>query len=197
MQTETEAKFLRINHQVLRMELLKQGAVCNVPMRLMRRVIMDFPDGRLQKESSFIRVREEGNKSTLTFKQFDAMTSIGGAKEIETMVGSFDEAIKIQQALGLVIKSVQESKRETWVLEDVEIVLDEWPWLEPYIEIEGPTEAEVKRTAMRLGLDWQTAIFGDATEAYRAQYPHMPEDANIAQIPSIKFGDPLPALLQP
>ena len=195
MQNEIEAKFLHISHDVMRQVLKNAGATCTVPMRDMRRSILDFPDRRLHQSNSFVRVRDEGDKVTMTFKRFEDQ-GVNGAREVETLVGSYEQALNICLAIGLVVQSSQESKRETWLIDGVEVVLDEWPWLDPLIEIEGPSEAEVKRTSYRLGLDWQSAVFGDATVAYRAQYPHLSDEDNIVQIPQLVFGGQLPELLQ-
>ena len=136
------------------------GFVCSTPMRLMRRAIIDYAERRLQTgiPNSSIRVRDEGDKVTLTYKHF-ASLSIDGAQEVEVVTSSFEDTIKIFTQVGLEIVSLQESKRETWRSDMCEGVLDEWPWLDPYIEIEATTESEVKDVAQRLGLDWSVAKF--------------------------------------
>ena len=78
-----------------------------------------------------------------------------------------------------------------------EIVLDEWPWLKPYIEIEGESEAELRTVAVQLGLDWSGAVFGDVMVAYRAQYPYLTEKQTVGRVAEVRFGDPLPDLLRP
>jgi adenylate cyclase class 2 len=195
MKTEIEAKFLDVDFEQVRQLLQKLGAVCGQPMRLMKRAIMDFPDQRLQQQDAYIRVRDEGDKVTVTFKRFKAQ-SVDGAQEIETTVGSFDDTVKIFEAVGLRVRSFQESKRESWKSGKVEIVLDEWPWLQPYIEIEGESEADIRQMAALLGYDWKDAVFGDVTAAYRAQYPNMNNDLNLSAITEVRFGAPLPDKLQ-
>jgi len=71
MNTEIEAKFLHINHNKIRQKLIDAGFVCTAPMRLMFRAIIDYGDRRLQvgKPNSYIRVRNEGKKITLTYKR--------------------------------------------------------------------------------------------------------------------------------
>ncbi len=70
-------------------------------MRLMRRAIIDYGDRRLQvgTPNSYIRVRDEGDKVTLTYKQF-ASLSIDGAKEVEVVTSSFEDTIKIFTQVG-------------------------------------------------------------------------------------------------
>ncbi len=193
MQTEIEVKFLDIDIDDIRARLRVAGAVCEQPMRMMRRVTINTPE--MEANKGYLRVRDEGNKVTLTYKQFDSM-SVDGAKEIELQVSSFDAAIELLAQAGLKHTSFQETRRETWKLDEVEVVLDEWPWLNPYMEIEGASEQLLQAAAERLGLAWDNAAFGDVMVAYRAQYPHLSETDNIGSVPEAKFGTQLPSLLK-
>ena len=197
MTTEIEIKFLHIDHTEIREKLSGIGATCTKPMRLMRRAIIDYPDRRLQtgEHNSFIRVRDEGDASTLTFKQFQSL-SVDGAKEITTIVGSFEDTIKIFEASGLTVLSFQESKRETWIFRDCEIVLDEWPWLNPYIEIEGPDKQTLQHVSLLLELKWEDGVFGDVMVAYRHQYPNLKEHETVGSLPEVKFNSEPPKFLK-
>jgi len=196
MNIEIEVKFLDINHDDARRRLTRAGAKLEIPIRLMRRTVFDFPDSRLEKSvDGFLRVRDEGHRITTTYKQFNEALSIDGAKEIETVVGDYDAMIALYKAIGLVAKSEQESKRENWQLDDCEVVLDEWPWLKPYLEIEGPSEQALRAAAKKLGYDWKYAVSGSVTAAYRAEYD-IPRKVSIAATPRIAFGEPVPTWLK-
>lgn len=197
MNTEIEVKFLHINHDDIRHKLKEIGFLCVTPMRLMRRAIIDYSDRRLQtgKPNSYVRIRDEGDRITLTYKQFDSL-SIDGAKEVEVITSSFEDTIKIFTQIGLEVVSLQESKRETWRNETCEVVLDEWPWIDPYIEIEAATESEVKNVAGKLDLDWSQAKFGDIMVAYRDQYPYLNEKQTVGKVPNVLFDEPFPDLLK-
>src|SRR3989344_5617999 len=54
-------------------------------------------------------------------------------------------------------KSYQETKREKWTMGNSEITIDTWPWIPTFLEIESPTEEEVKSIAKKLGFDWKDA----------------------------------------
>ncbi len=192
MKTEFEAKFVNVNHDDIRNRLTSVGATLRHPMRLMRRAIID--NGRLREENAFLRVRDEGDKVTLTYKQFNEL-SIDGAQEREITVSDFSETIELLAAAGLPHRSIQESKRETWAFKNGEIMLDEWPWLNPYIEIEADSKESVKLLASLLGFDWSGAVFGDVMAAYRIQYPHL-TNCDTLNIPNVRFADPLPDLLK-
>lgn len=192
MQTEYEVKFINLDHDEIRLKLKDIGAELEKPMRLMKRVVIETPE--MRKKNAFIRVRDEGDKVTLTYKQFDAL-SVDGAKEYEVTVSDFQATVDLLLAAGFPNQSYQESKRETWILDSVEIVLDEWPWLEPYIEIEGGSESHVREVAAKLGLDWSEAVFGDVMAVYRRQYPHLGARSAISDVAQVRFGDPIPGLL--
>lgn len=194
MKTEFEAKFVEVDIDEIRERLTEVGATLVVPMRLMRRVTIDTPT--MKAKDAFLRVRDEGHRVTMTYKQFDSL-SVDGAKEHEVIVSDFSETVQLLQAAGLPYQSFQESKRESWVLEDSEIVIDEWPWLRPYIEIESTSEARVQEVAALLGFSWEEAVFGDVMAAYRKQYPHLTEKDTVGNLDKVTFDEPLPSLLMP
>ena len=193
MKSEIEAKFVNVGIAYIRSKLESIGAILIQPMRDMQRVTIDTPD--LKKKDAFVRIRNEGDKTTITYKQFNSLT-IDGVKEIEVTVSDFDDAVALFKEAGLVYGSLQESRRETWKLGEVEIVIDEWHWLNPYIEIEGPSEELVVSTSEKLGFNWTDAIFGDVMAAYRVQYPHLGMDDTVGNLPEVRFNDPLPELLK-
>lgn len=193
MKNEIEAKFVNVNISDIRLKLEKIGAALTQPMRNMQRVTIDTPD--LKKKDAFVRIRNEGDKTTITYKQFNSL-SIDGVKEIEITVDDFDTAVALFKEAGLAYGSLQESRRETWKLGEVEIVIDEWPWLNPYIEIEAPSEELVISTSEKLGLSWSDAIFGDVMAAYRVQYPHLRLSDTVGNLSEVRFNDPIPDLLK-
>ena len=193
MKNEIEAKFVNINIDDIRSRLTELGAILIQPMRDMQRVTIDTPE--LKKKDAFVRIRNEGDKTTITYKQFNSL-SIDGVKEVEITVDDFDTAVALFKEAGLAYGSLQESRRETWRLDEVEIVIDEWPWLNPYIEIEAPSEDLVILTSEKLGFNWDDAIFGDVMAAYRVQYPHLGLNDTVGNLPEVRFSDPLPDLLK-
>ena len=193
MKTEIEVKFLALDHDDIRTKLIAIGATLETPMRLMRRVTIDTAN--MKQKGAFVRVRDEGNRVTLTYKQFDQL-SVDGAKEIEVEVSNFQNTIDLLAAAGLTQGSFQESKRETWKLGTTEIVLDEWPWIKPYIEIEGESEVTLRDVAEQLDLGWNSAIFGDVMSAYRAEYPHLTKGQTVGNVAEVRFGMELPELLR-
>lgn len=195
MNVELEAKFIDQDHELVREKLKSIGAKLEQPMRLMKRHIMDFSDNRLEQDKAWIRVRDEGDKVTWTYKR-DIEKTFGSVEEIETTVGSMQDTVDILNKIGLVSKSYQETKRETWKLGEVHIELDEWPFLPTFIEIEGEDEGSVKEVANKLGLNWQDAVFGSVTSVYKIKYPHMVKNGKISDIKVLKFDTDLPDILK-
>ena len=171
MQTEIEVKFVQIDIDDIRERLKANGGTLVHPLRLMRRVIIEQPEHR--EEHSFIRVRDEGDKTTLTFKRRKTMELAKDAhntQELEVVVSDFDNTVEIFKEAGWPPVSYQESKRETWTVGDSEVVIDVWPWVKPYIEIEAATEEAMKATAELLGFKWDDAFYGRIEHVYRLEY---------------------------
>jgi adenylate cyclase class 2 len=192
MKAEIEVKFLDIDIDDIRARLGEVGAVLEQPMRLMRRVLIEEEHHKANR--SFIRIRDEGDKTTLTFKRRalpDEATTINSTSELETTVGDFDTTVEIFAEAGWEYITFQESKRETWKLGSVEIVIDEWPWLKPMIEIEASSEQDVQATAEKLGFNWNDAVFGSVDVVYHRDFPHM-TCRGIIDIKEARFNDPVP-----
>lgn len=197
MKTEIEVKFADIDTDAIRSSLEAAGAECEQPMRLMKRALVEEPHHEAQH--AFIRIRDEGDKITLTFKRRTdkAASSIDSVKELEVEVSDFDKTVELFSEAGWQYKTFQESRRETWKLDDVEVVIDEWPWLKPYIEIEGESEEAIKEVAAKLGLDWSTAIFGHIDALYAHQYEFLNGVRGVIDIAEVRFADPLPKVFKP
>ncbi len=168
MKIEYEATFLDIDRVVFTDALRKIGATLQSPEYLQRRVTLELPKERRNK-NTWLRVRDEGGKITLTLKSVDGKT-ITGQKEILTVVESFENTVALLESIGCDRKSYQESKRELWFIDSVEITIDTWPFLEPYVEIEGASEEAVKRVAQKLGFNYNDAMFGTVNEIYKIKY---------------------------
>ena len=177
MQTEIEAKFLNVNHDEIRNKLKVLGATCEQPMRLMRRKNYDYPDSRLEKIGGWVRVRDEGDKTTLAYKQLNHR-GVDGTKEVSVVVNSFDDTCLLLDNIGLEMKSYQETRRESWTLNDIQIELDEWPWVKPYIEIEAKSEESMFELAEKLGFNKAEAVHGSVEIVYLSEYDVTEEEVD-------------------
>ena len=164
MNNEIEAKFLDINKDEIRQKLEAAGAKLISPEHKMRRTVFD------SGPHSFARVRDEGDKIVMTYKNFEDEDSIMGIKEVNLVVDSYDNGIKFLEGCGLKQRATQETLREVWTLDDAEIGIDTWPWIPPFIEIEGDSEAGVWAVADKLGFDKTEAMFGAVDKVYNRYY---------------------------
>ena len=180
MKNEIEAQFLDINKAVVRSKLKEIGAKLEKPEVLMRRVVFDLG------KHSFARVRDEGDRIVMTYKNISDDNSIMGTKEVNVEVKNYDDAILLLKSCGLRPKSHEESKRETWSVGDVEICIDTWPWIPTFMEIEGPTEESVWETAKKLGFNKSQAKFGSVDTTYAHYYDIEPDVFNF-ETPEVTF----------
>lgn len=184
MQTEVEAKFPNINPDSLREKLKGAGATRVYPEVLMRRKVFDYPDGRLRKIGGWVRVRDEGDKITFTYKQLNDRT-LHGTQEVEVEVNDFDKICALLEAIGLKLNCYQETKREKWQMGEVEVVIDTWPWVPTFAELEFSDEASLKTAAETLGLDWTQVMHGSVETVYQMHYDFT--EAEIDGWDSITF----------
>lgn len=169
MQTEIEAKFANIDSAQTRQKLEALGARLVHPEVLMRRKNFDFPDKRLEKVGGWVRLRDEGDKVTLAYKQVNER-SLHGTKEVSVTVSDFERTAELLACTGLAERCHQESRREKWECRGCDVTLDTWPWIPTFIEIEGPNEGAVRALAADLGFDWGAAMYGSVENFYQALY---------------------------
>jgi len=192
MQIEYEATYTNVDKDEVRKRLKKAGAEIVKPEVFQKRVVFHFPEGHA-KQGAWARVRDEGDKITMSIKQ-----TVDGGKideQFETCfnVSDFDEAVKFLEFLGCRQKAYQETKRELWTLDEVEITIDEWPFLEPFVEVEGRSEKSVKEASGKLGFDYRTAYFGPVGGIYSKKYGISTDIINN-QTPKIVFNGKNPFL---
>jgi adenylate cyclase class 2 len=165
---EYEATFPNIDRDIIRRQLRKAGAKLIKPNFLQKRVVFNLP-GEAKHKNSWIRVRDEGDKVTLSIKRIEGKR-IKDQKEICITVNDFEQAKCFLIAIGCKEKSYQETKRELWILGSVEITIDEWPYLEPFLEIEGESEEAVKNACGKMGLNFNEALFCAIDSLYSRKY---------------------------
>lgn len=116
---------------------------------LFRRWVFSLSDKKAY--DSFIRIRTDGKSSTLTYK-FRKGKGLRNTKEIETSIGDFNKAAQI---LSKAVKEnyYQENWREMYSYNGLEITINKWPGIPPYIEIEGSTAKEIKECIKKLHIN--------------------------------------------
>lgn len=185
MNTEFEATFLHHDPAVVRQKLSAIGARCVAPERVLRRTVFHPPQSA---PNTWLRVRDEGDRITMSIKRTDS-ADIAGQKEVEMTITDFAAGVQFLEAVSARQKAYQETKRESWQHGSVQIEIDTWPGLAPFVEIEGPTEAAVKQMAEELGFDYTTAVFGPVGLIYQQELG-IPIEVINNHTPEITFERP-------
>ena len=178
MNIEYEATYINVNKDEVRKKLKDSGASLIKPEFIQKRIPFELP---LEKRSKgkWLRVRDEGDKITLSLKEVNG-DKIEDQKEICLKIDNFDEAVELLKLIGCEPKSYQENRRELWKLDNVEITIDEWPFLEPHVEVEGSSEEEVKKVSEKINFDYSQALFCSITTLYKLKYNISDEEINKA-----------------
>jgi adenylate cyclase, class 2 len=173
MNTEIEAKFLNVSPHLMRNKLQTLGFTCTVPNRLMNRATL-HKAGQYRNIHEWWRVRDEGTGIiTMTWKH-NEVDAVDGTRELEIQVSDFETAVQFLITTGLELVARQESRRETWTQEGIEVVIDEWPGLNPFIEIEGASVEAVTKAAHDLGFDMKDAVFGASATSTKSNWGMCP-----------------------
>lgn len=161
MATELEVKFLNVDVKDLCSQLDKLGAslIFNTLFRI------TIFHGLSGEDREYVRVRDEGNKITLTHKR--TYKGSIAATEHEVKVNSYEETIALLDAIGLTWKRTEEKLRIHYELEGVSIDIDTWPGVPTYVEIEADTEQALRSTCEKLGFCFEQAFLGDAHDIFR------------------------------
>lgn len=191
MAKEIEAKFVGIDKAEVIKKIESIGARKIYDERKMRRVVYD-----LYSDNSWARIRDEGDKITMSYKCVNRR-ALDGVNEVQVVVDDFEKAREFLKEMGHKEKSYQETLRARYYLDDgeVELDIDTWPGLDPCLEIEAPTKKAVKQTAEKLGFDWAKAGFGAADNTYASVY-NVTEDWINNHCPLLTF-DYLPPEISP
>lgn len=153
MHTEYEVRILEIDREQVIKKLEELGAEFQWD-RIQRRYVYDFIP---KIEGKWIRLRTNGEKSTLTIKNL-VSSLIDGTQELEIEVDNFERCHLILKELGYEAKGYQENKRCQYLLNGVEIDIDSWPLIPTYLEIEGASEEIVYHTASLLGFTKEECV---------------------------------------
>jgi len=157
-QLEVEVKFLLSDRTAFRAQLLAAGAAQDKARIFERNVRFDTPDNRLLEHEELLRLRQD-TAVRLTYKgqaPADVYSEAKVREELEISLSDFDTAALILTRLGFAPVQVYEKYRETFIWQDVEIVLDELPFGD-FVELEG-AEPAIKAAAAALALPWDKRI---------------------------------------
>ncbi len=135
---------------------------------LQKRYVYDFHPA---SENRWIRLRTNGKETTLTIKEI-LSDKVDGTKETEVNINNtdFDTMNEILVKLGYIPKSYQENRRIKYNLNGVEVDVDFWPLIPPYLEIEGKSKDDVYDTlnSLDIPIDYATSL--DVQRLFKEKY---------------------------
>ena len=177
MHIEIEERVLAINPE----EIIKKLEDLNankVGEWNQKRYVYDFNPIR---ENEWIRLRTIGEKTTITYKNIEK-NSVDGTKELEVEVSDFDETNQLLNVLGYNPKGYQENKRIRYILNNVEVDIDFWPLIPPYLEIEATSVDDIRKVEELLEIDKNKITTLNCQDIYKDIY-----GINIKEIKELKF----------
>jgi len=160
--TEYEVRVLNIDKEkvLARLEEVKAEFQWD---EIQKRYVYDFIP---KVPNKWIRLRTNGKKSTLTIKNL-VSSEIDGTQELEIEVDNFDRCNMILKELGYEPRGYQENRRRQYLLNGVEVDIDDWPYIPTYLEIEGPSEEAVYNVLDVLGYNKDEATSRDVEGIYK------------------------------
>ncbi len=177
MDTEFEERVLEVDKEDIIKKLEKLNAVKVGDFR-QRRYVYDFHPKR---ENEWIRLRTDGNRTTLTYKNVEKNT-IDGTKELEIEVSSFDKTNELLEILGYRRRAYQENYRTRYLVEGVEIDIDSWPLIPTYLELESDNIEKIKKIEKKLDIDEELITNLNCNSIYKEIY-----NIDIDNIEELKF----------
>ena len=186
MKKEIEATYLSVDKEDIRNKLKAVGFTLQTSEYMMRRKTFDFSrvaPGR----NKWGRVRQESGRVTMTVKEVRG-SGINDTYEVELVVNDFDTAASFFEACNIPAKAFQENMREVWERDEVEVTIDTWPGLNPFVEIEAATENIVRKVSDEFGFDFEKAVFGSIDLVYEKELGIPAE--TIIRLPEITFSNP-------
>jgi adenylate cyclase class 2 len=126
--------------------------------QVLEETIFYDPRKKWLKEKKMVRLRKSSAGLFLAFKHTQK-DSADGTLELEFKVRDFKKAKAFLENIGLKAFRVQQKRRHSFIYRNTKIDIDEHPKVPVYVEIEGPSEFDLKKAAKVLGLNWKDAHF--------------------------------------
>ena len=175
---EREIKLRFASPDEARRAVVALGATAVKPRRLQADALFDTADRALMLRQAVLRVRRDGDRSYITFKNPVPHPTMKLREEFETVVGDPAVISAVFEQLGFAIWFRYEKYREEFRHGDALIAVDETP-VGTFVEIEG-SEQGITAIAFKLGrgpadyvLDSYRTLFVNDCVARGVEATHM------------------------
>lgn len=189
MEIEFEGRILDINPDEMREKIKSLGGHMKKGLTLYKRSVFSLCDVK----RGFVRVRDEGDKITLTSKIYK---NPDFPQEYELQLkDEFEHGQEFLRSLNLTEKAYHETIREKWTIpkpnskkgtELCEITIDYIPGLPPYSEIECKSKADLMKSCKLLNVRYKDLIFGGYGNVF-THYYDIPNNIINNEIESLTF----------
>jgi adenylate cyclase, class 2 len=186
---EIEVKFAVADPADLALRLARAGFREQTSRTFERNVLYDTPDRRLRAQQAILRVRQYGDRWTVTHKCLtrndDPAARHKHREETETTVSDGEAIGHIFEHLGYIPAFAYEKWRTEFADSTGHCVLDETP-IGIYAELEGP-EDWIDETGSKLGIEpaqFLTLSYGRLFEAWREQTGSSAKNLTFEEIHS-------------
>ena len=104
----------------------------------------------LEKPGTYIRVRDEGHRITMTYKYKEPDAKF--EDEYEVNINDFDTAVQMLLGIGCKKKYYYEKIRDIWSVKNTEIVFDSNPGIDERMEVESKSKSELNEMLKEFNL---------------------------------------------
>jgi adenylate cyclase class 2 len=164
LKIEHELKFVGIEIEKVVELIGAQGGALLRLRHLLRRRTFDIPG---EPRGTFVRVRDEGDRITLTLKK--QYQPDGEVYELEECVESFEVTAQLLESMGMLPATYEENYREVYQLAHALITVDTWPGLESFIEVEAESADDLALACQQLQLPQAQGLKGPVDVVYKSK----------------------------
>lgn len=151
---EIEVKILNVDKKAIEKKLISMGAK-KVFEGDIHAIFFDFADQSIRKNKRTIRLRREGEKNVLTFKEPVPHNNLKIRQEYETEVEDFNMTKKILENIGLFEWLSLKKRRTSYKLTDARFEFDkhhdQYDFVPEFLEIESKDIRTVYKYVKLLG----------------------------------------------
>ena len=138
---------------------------------------------KLINPNKWIRLRKDNDKTELTVKHIYEKSdgNIQKVMEYEINVSDFDETNNLLNTIGIVRRNYQEKIRHSFKYKSAKIEIDEWPLINPYLEIECDSQEIIEELISLLDFEEKDVVSINTTQVYKKN------NIDILKISDLKF----------
>ncbi len=169
--TDDMKKILMDNYNHNYLNLVLETASNNLELEQLvnNQTILDIAHSFGINPNKWIRLRETDDLTTVATKNIlekKAEEEMQPVLETEIDVASISQANELLEQLGFAYRNYQEKRRITYFVNNINIDIDFWPLIPPYMEIES-TDDKIKETIDLLNLGDYEIVSCNTEEVYK------------------------------